>query len=128
MFSVQVEVQKYLDEYNSKVAEATRAAAKEAAETTARTLQNTSPKRGRGRGRGKYARGWTTKRVEDGVLTGYIVYNETRPGLTQNLEFGHVVRNQYGAWGRVRAIPHIASAADAGLQRFELSIRARLRK
>lgn len=128
MFSVEVQVQKYLDEYNHKVIEATKASAKEAAELTARTLQNTSPRKVRGKGRGRYARGWTTKQLEDGILTSYVVYNKNNPGLTQNLEFGHVLRNRYGTWGRVRAIPHIASAADAGIQRFELGIRARLRK
>lgn len=128
MLSVQVQVQKYLDEYNQKAVEATRASAKEAAELTARTLQNTSPKRGKGKGRGRYARGWTSRMLEDGILTSYVVYNKNNPGLTQNLEYGHVLRNRYGTWGRVRAIPHIASAAEAGMQRFELAVRARLRK
>ena len=38
------------------------------------------------------------------------------------------VRDQYGTWGRVRAIKHIAPAADAGIQRFELSFRARMNR
>lgn len=120
-----VEVTKYLDEYKTEVVKATNEAAKEAAEVTARTLKSTSPKKAR-RG-GKYARGWRVTRKNYGMLTSCIVHNGTCPGLTQLLENGHVARNQYGTWGRVRAIKHIAPAADAGIQRFELAIRARLR-
>lgn len=123
MTNVVVEVQKYLDEYVEEVSQATKAAAKEAAELTAKTLKATSPKKAR-RG-GKYARAWAVKKIDD---NGYVVYNGKFPGLTHLLEHGHVVRNQYGGFGRARAIPHIGRAADAGIQRFELSIRARLRK
>lgn len=122
-----VEVSKLLDEYNEKVDRATKEAAKEAAEVTARTLNQTSPKKKSGRGKGKYARGWTFKKQMLGPNTSYVVYNKTSPGMTHLLEHGHVIRNQAGSWGRVRAIPHIAKAAEAGIQRFELGIRARLR-
>lgn len=126
--SVTAQMEKILEGYDQQVVDISREAAKEAAEVTARTLQNTSPKKVRGRGRGRYARGWTYKVLEDGILTSYVVYNKNNAGLTQNLEFGHVVRNQFGTWGRARAIPHIAPAADAGIQRFELGVRARLRR
>lgn len=126
--SITAQMEKILEGYDQQVVDISREAAKEAAEVTARTLQNTSPKKVRGRGQGRYARGWTYKVLEDGILTSYVVYNKNNAGLTQNLEFGHVVRNQFGTWGRARAIPHIAPAADAGIQRFELSVRARLRR
>ena len=120
-----VEVGKLLDEYNAKVERATKEAARESAELTAKTLKATSPRK-RKRG-GKYVRGWKVTKKSDGLLVSYVVHNGTCPGLTQLLENGHVTRNQYGTWGRVRAIKHIAPAADAGIQRFELAIRARLR-
>ena len=122
-----VEVQNLLDEYVEEVAKATLESAKESAELTAKTLKNTSPKR-KGRGGGKYANGWKVKKQALGVNTSYVVYNGKYPGLTHLLEHGHVSANQYGTFGRARAIPHIGRAADAGIQRFELGIRARLRK
>ena len=122
-----VEVTKALEEYNLEVDRAAEEAAKEAAEVTARELKSTSPKKKSGRGKGKYARGWTYKKQELGTSASYVVYNKSAPGLTHLLEQGHVIRNQSGSWGRVRAIPHIARAAESGIQRFELGIRARLR-
>jgi len=121
------EVTEIFNTYNLEVKRATEAAARESAELTAQMLKATSPKRARGKGRGKYARGWRVTKKRYGTLTSYIVHNGSCPGLTQLLEYGHVSRNQYGSYGRVRAIKHIGNAADAGIQRFELAIRARLR-
>lgn len=123
--TIEVQLQTIFDHYSEEVQKAAGEAAKEAAELTVRTLKNTSPKRQR-RG-GKYRRGWKTKKLEDGIVTSYVVYNGALPGLTHLLEYGHVTRNQFGSWGRVRAIKHIAPAAEAGIQRFDLALRARLR-
>ncbi len=124
--NIEVQLQTIFDEYSLEVERAAVAAAKESAELTARTLKNTSPVQ-RGKGGGKYKNGWKVKRLEKGTLISYVVYNGRRPELTHLLENGHLARNQYGSWGRVRAIKHIAPAADAGIQRFDLSLRARLR-
>lgn len=60
---------------------------------------------------GKYASGWTVKgRKSRGKITGFVVYNRTKPGLTMLLEKGHVVRNKAGTYGRTLGIPHIAPA------------------
>lgn len=60
---------------------------------------------------GKYASGWTVKRRKSrGKITGFVVYNRTKPGLTMLLEKGHVVRNKSGTYGRTLGIPHIAPA------------------
>ena len=125
--NLEVEVSQILETYNLEVVRATQEAAREAAEVTCKQLKATSPKRARGKGRGRYARGWKVTKKQYGTLTSYIVHNGTCPGLTQLIEFGHVSRNQYGTYGRVRAIKHIGPAADAGIQRFELGVRARLR-
>ena len=117
-----------LNEYVQDVQDAVDEAAKEAAELTANQLRASSPKRARGKGKGRYARGWKVKKRSDGVLVSYVVYNGTNPGLTHVLEKGHVARNQFGTFGRVRAIPHIGPAAEAGIQRFELATKARLRR
>lgn len=126
--NIAIEISNLMDEYNLKVMRVVNEAAKEAAEVTARELQRTSPKRKSGKGKGRYAKGWRVKRMAVGTLVSYVVYNGANPGLTHVLEHGHVSRNQFGTWGRVRAIPHIGSAAEAGIQRFELGIRARLRR
>lgn len=122
------EVTSALTEYCEDVQKACDEAAKEAAELTAKQLKANSPKRARGKGRGKYARGWRVKKREAAGLVSYVVYNGASPGLTHTLEHGHLARNQFGTFGRVRAIPHIGPAAEAGIQRFELGVRARLRK
>lgn len=119
-----VQMETILQEYDQEVQKAVEEAAREAAQLTARQLRASSPKK-KLRG-GKYARGWRAKRDGPAGLTTWVVYNSASPGLTQLLEHGHVSRNQYGTWGRVRAIPHIARAADAGIMRFELAVRARL--
>lgn len=122
------EVNAALTEYIQEVQDLADEAAKESAEATARELKANSPKREKGKGKGKYARGWKVKKRKDANLVSYVVYNGTSPGLTHPLEHGHVSRNQYGSYGRVEAIPHIEPAADAGIQRFELAVKARLRK
>lgn len=126
-FNLEVEISHILDAYDEKVKRAVEEAAKEAADLTAQQLKQTSPARAKGKGKGKYKRGWKVKKLEQGIVKSYVVYNGEAPGLTQLLEYGHVARNQYGSWGRVRAIPHIGDAAEAGIQRFELGVRARLR-
>lgn len=126
MENLEVQLSEILNEESLKARKAARAAAKEAAELTVKTLKSTSPrddKRG-----GKYARGWKVRKQEDGTLVSYVVYNGTYPGLTHLLENGHVAKNQFGTWGRVRAIKHIGPAADAGVQRFELSFKARMNR
>lgn len=122
------EVNLMLEEYVQEVQDAVDEAAKEAAELTANQLRQTSPKRAKGKGKGKYARGWKVKKRYDAHLVSFVVYNSASPGLTHVLEKGHVSKNQYGSYGRVRAIPHIGDAAEAGIQRFQLSTRARLRR
>lgn len=118
------EVTAALEDYSEKVQEAVDAAAKEAAELTQRQLKANSPT---GKSKRKYRAGWRIKKKELGNLVSYVVYNGTKPGLTHTLENGHLARNQYGTFGRVRAIKHIGPAAEAGIQRFELSARARVR-
>lgn len=122
------EVNAMLNEYVQEVQDAIDDAAKEAAEVTARELRANSPKREKGKGKGRYAKGWKVKKRNEAHLVAYVVYNGSSPGLTHPLEHGHVARNQYGSYGRVRAIPHIGPAADTGIQRFELAVKARLRK
>lgn len=121
------EVNAALTEYVQDVQTAIDEEAKEAAEATARNLKATSPKRETGRGKGKYAKGWKVKKRKDGMFVSYIVYNANNPGLTHTLEHGHIVRNQFGTYGRAEAVPHIGKAAESGIQDFERGVKEKLR-
>lgn len=63
-----------------------------------------------------YKRGWTVrnKRTKHGVEA--IVCNKDHPGLTHLLEKSHVIKNQYGTYGRTYEghgqHVHIAPAAE----------------
>lgn len=68
-------------------------------------------------GGGEYKRGWVirTKRYKYGCQG--IIYNKDKPGLTHLLENSHVIRNQYGEYGRTSKghgqVEHIGIARDA---------------
>ena len=126
--NIAAEVNAALTEYVQEVQDMMDEEAKTAAEATMRELKANSPKRQKGRGKGKYAKGWKVKKKREGALVSYVVYNGSSPGLTHPLEHGHVVRNQFGSYGRAEAIPHIGPAADEGTERFEREVKARLRK
>lgn len=117
-----------MDEYIQEVQDVVNEEAKAAAEATAGDLKANSPKRDKGRGKGKYARGWKVKKKTDGVLTSYVVYNGANPGLTHPLEHGHIVKNQYGSYGRAKAVPHIKPAEEQGVERFVRSVKERLER
>lgn len=63
-----------------------------------------------------YKRGWTVrnKKTRHGVEA--IVCNKDHPGLTHLLEKSHVIKNQYGTYGRTYEehgqVVHIGPAAD----------------
>ena len=74
------------------------------AKDTAKKLKQTSPKES-----GEYAKNWAVRNDRRSKTT--IVYNKAPTyRLTHLLEKGHVIRNQYGEWGRTNAEPHIAPA------------------
>lgn len=62
---------------------------------------------------GAYAKGWSVRVKKGRTSVDAIVYNRTHPGLTHVLEQSHVIKNQYGAWGRSTPQVHIKPAADA---------------
>ena len=123
--SVSVQMYQIMEDYSRKAKQVVEASAMESATLCMNQLKNTSPKRA---GHGEYARSWAVKK-EKGKLatTNYIVYNKQHYQLTHLLENGHVIRNKKGTYGRTRPIKHIAPAADTAIQRFDLSIRTRMR-
>ena len=110
---------KYVKEVETDVEDA----AQEAADYTTNELKSTSPS---GKGKAKYRSGWTCRRMSHGMITRFVIYNRNAPGLTHLLEKGHVVKNQYGTYGRARAIPHIEATEQRGLEKFEQAIRMKI--
>lgn len=110
--SVEIQMAEILNEYSEHVKEVAEKAAEEAAKAAVKELKNTSPKRP---GHGEYARSWTAKR--DG--NSWIVHNSKHYQLTHLLENGHVIRNQYGEYGRAPAIKHIEPVEQSAIQDFE---------
>lgn len=122
--SVSEQMKQILEQYGDKAHEAIDEAAEESAKSCVQQLKNTSPKRPK---HGEYARSWAVKEERAGLHTGYIVYNKKHYQLTHLLENGHVIKNKKGTYGRTHPIKHIGPAEDAGIQRFDLGVRARLR-
>ena len=102
------------------VDKAAKKAIKEAIETvpaqTSKRLRETSP-RGGGKYKGSYASGWRVKRV--GKAKEAVVYNSRKPSLTHLLEDGHVIKNQYGQYGRVNGTKHIQPARDEAWDKID---------
>lgn len=97
------EIAKALSEYSEEVQTELDNIIERNANELINKLKETSPRK-----TGSYAKGWTKKKVVENGITGYIVYNKTKPQLTHLLEFGHAKRGG----GRVAGIPHIGPARD----------------
>jgi hypothetical protein len=119
-----IEIKAILDDYAVEVQKDIEDAAKTTAQFGARELRKTSPK-----DKGDYAKGWGYRKEGKGLgETSYVVYNKSHPGLTHLLEKGHLIRNQYGSYGRTKAIPHIKPVEMAVSQRFIEEITKRIKK
>ena len=107
MQDIASEITKALTEYTSEVEEKLDGIKADVADETVNMLKVNSPT---GR-RGKYAKGWRVKK--DG--TSYVVHNATNAGLTHLTERGHAKRNG----GRTQAQPHISTAEEMAIKKFE---------
>lgn len=109
-----IQMKNLLDEVNKEVQQAAEEGIDESSKAAAKRLKANSPKR-----KGEYAKGWTVKK--EGKLT-RIVHNKTHYQLTHLLENGHVIKNQYGEYGRVNGEKHIEPvekwAADDVVERI----------
>ena len=101
------EIAQALSQYTSEVEEKLDEIKSDVADETVNMLKANSPT---GR-RGKYAKGWRKKK--DG--TGYVIHNATDAGLTHLVEKGHAKRNG----GRTQAQPHISTAEEMAIKKFE---------
>lgn len=99
-------VNEQLEEYSKLSAEVVKTAVTKAGNTVKKGIGENAP-----RNTGKYTKSWRTKKTkETSTELEVTVYSPTRYMLAHLLEHGHAKRNG----GRVRAIPHIAPAEEAG--------------
>lgn len=120
--SVDKELNDILAEYVKDVDELTNETMKKASRDTAKELKTTSAKRS-----GDYAKDWAVK-TENGFGKSkiYIVHNRKHYMLTHLLENGHIIRNQYGTYGRVNGDGHIRDAEQNGINEIISTLEAKL--
>lgn len=108
-----------LDDYADVTAEGMKKAVKDAGNTVRDEIKSNAPMKS-----GKYAKSWSVKTMKENSRTMEVVVHSTnRYQLAHLLEFGHALRGG----GRARAIPHIASAEQKGIEQLERDIERSLR-
>ena len=112
-------VNEQLQEYNKLSAEVVKTAVTKAGNAVKKDIGANAPRKS-----GRYAKSWRTKKTkETSTELQVTVYSPTRYMLAHLLEHGHAKRGG----GRVRAIPHIASAEEAAEEALMKDIERRLK-
>lgn len=116
--SVEAQMEKILADFANEEQETIEETFNNVAKATKKKLVELSPK-----DKGDYSRGWSltkpSKRSKGSTIGGSInitLYNKKHYRLTHLLEKGHVIRNQYGEYGRAPAQPHISKAEEWGVR------------
>lgn len=113
-------VMKGLEEYKDLVVDDMKKDVQKAAKAVQTQVKDNAPRK-----TGRYAKSWTSKKTkETSDSIEYTVHSRGRYMLTHLLENGHAKRGG----GRVRAIPHIAPAEQAGIDQLTRDIERDLRK
>ena len=100
-----------LEEYASLTSERVKFAVRKSAKTVKEQINSSAPVL-----TGRYAKSWKTKTTaESSNMLQQTVYSPSQYMLAHLLEKGHAKRGG----GRVRAIPHIAPAEEAGIEMLE---------
>lgn len=104
--TITVQMDRIFNEYRHRVDSVFEVANDRVARETVRRIRANSPKK-----TGSYARGWTIKRVRTRAhVTDLIIHNRTDYQLTHLLEYGHMIVNGKGSFGRAPGHPHIKPA------------------
>lgn len=103
-----------LEEYRDLASEEVKKAVKKSAKLVRDEIKAGAPEK-----TGRYAKSWSTKTTKETTESLEItVYSPRRYMLAHLLENGHAKRGG----GRVRAIPHIKPAEQAGIEQLENDI------
>ena len=105
----------------------------EASEFGLKLIKKRSPRdvnrKGSRVGKKRYASGWRDQKEYIGAfITKHTLHNVNEPTLTHLLEDGHLVKNQFGTYGRARAIPHIKVTEDDTVNYFVKNVVRKLEK
>ena len=120
--SIEKELDSILKEYADEVDELTNDTMKKASRDAVKELKTTSAKRS-----GAYAKDWTVKTEKGfGKSKIFIVHNSKHYMLTHLLENGHIVRNQFGTYGRVNGDGHIKDAEQNAVEEVISTLEAKL--
>ena len=95
---LEIQLRTLLDSYDAEVQKVVDDTAKQVVKEGVNKLKSSSPRK-----TGEYAGGWKSKKEGNG----YVIFNGKKPGLTHLLENGHIIRNQFGTYGRVSGRTHI---------------------
>lgn len=112
------EILKTLTDFHDMTNKELKSIAEETSEEVKNEISNTSPVGATK----KYSKSWRIKKLRENANLILFVVHSRRYQLTHLLEFGHAKRNG----GRTRAIPHIASAEQKGIESFEKKLKARI--
>lgn len=104
MDSVAVQMKQLLDSVDKNIEQSVKTNIDRTAKESVQKLKNTSPSK-----TGDYAKGWTTKKINDKDV---VVHNRTDYQLTHLLENGHVIKNKKGTYGRTAGKKHIKPVED----------------
>jgi len=109
-----------LEEFADLTTEKMKKAVDDAGKTVKKEISATAPV-----GKtGKYSKSWRTKTtMETSMKKEVTVYSPSRYMIAHLLENGHAKRGG----GRVKAIPHIAPAEEAGIKQLEADIERAIR-
>lgn len=120
--SIEQDLEKILNDYANEVDELSNDTMKKASRNAVNELKMTSARRS-----GDYAKDWAVKTERGfGKSKIYIVHNRKHYMLTHLLENGHIVRNQYGTYGRVNGDGHIKDAEQNGINEVISTLEAKL--
>ena len=120
--SVEQDLDKILKDYANEVDELSNDTMKKASRNAVNELKMTSAKLS-----GDYARDWAVKTERGaGGSAVFIVHNKKHYQLTHLLENGHIIRNQYGEYGRAPARPHIKQAEQNAIKSIIAKLEAKL--
>lgn len=109
--SIEFQMEKILKHTTEQIETAVDVALKEPPKLCKKLIQANAPKL-----TGAYRKGWKIKRHRR--TKSAVVYNDTEPGKAHLLEYGHVIKNQNGTYGRAPAHPHIKQAETQSVQLF----------
>lgn len=114
-----------LNDYATSINEQVNILAEQIAKDGVKELKNTNVPKAR---TGDYKKGWRVDKSVKSNDFAYTIYNAKKPGLTHLLENGHIGKNQYGQWGKVKGFKHIAPVEKNAINNFEKGIEQIIKK